>query len=309
MSLDLDERQRAMLEAMHVRVWLPRPRAAGVPSSPPAPLEQDMRAAAGPGTAGSVEPRLHPSEASLAGAQPVVRPPVAEIPAMRTQAAASERVPSQADTAGAGGDEALAWRSLGATIAECTRCALSVGRRRPVFQAEPEVRQADWLVVGEPPDAHEERAGGPFTGPAGQLLDNMLRAVGVARDGSGARGARITSVVKCRPGVARNPQPEELEACAHYLQHEIALVRPKVILAMGRFAAQSLLSEGHSQLLTLPFSRWRGAVHRYQGLPLVVTYHPAVLLRAQEDKALAWADLCLALQAASVAPSLTIASP
>jgi uracil-DNA glycosylase family 4 len=186
------------------------------------------------------------------------------------------------------------WLELGTTVGGCTACRLCLGRKAPVFAAEPATRQADWLVVGEPPDELEERAGVPFAGQSGRLLDNMLRAVQVARDGRGSAGARVTNVVKCRSAPVRNPQVDELAACAAYLRREIALVRPKVILAMGRFAALSLLAESNPELASLPFGKLRGQVYRYCGVPVVVTYHPSRLLRAQEDKAGAWADLCLA---------------
>ena len=186
------------------------------------------------------------------------------------------------------------WPELAAAVSVCTACTLCIGRKAPVFAAEPSARQTDWLIVGEPPDESEERAGVPFADQAGQLLDNMLRAVQLARDGTGNAGARITNVVKCRTAPVRNPQAEELATCAAYLRREIALVRPKVILAMGRFAALSLLAESSPELASLPFGKLRGQVYRYQGVPVVVTYHPSRLLRAQEDKVGAWADLCLA---------------
>ena len=254
MSLELDERQRAMLEEMQVRVWWPRP-----------------GAAATAGDTASVSVRAEPRE------EP-----------------AGDRRPSL---------DALDWPALAATVAACTACGLCSGRKAAVFAAEPSPRQADWLVVGEPPDELEERAGAPFAGPAGQLLDNMLRAVQVTRTGSGSAGARLSNVVKCRTAPARNPQADELASCAVYLRREIALVQPKVILAMGRFAALSLLGAGNPELAGLPFGKLRGQVHRYHGVPLVVTYHPARLLRAQEDKAGAWADLCLAQGVARAAPA------
>jgi DNA polymerase len=163
-------------------------------------------------------------------------------------------------------------------------------------------RQADWLLVGEPPDEAEERAGAAFADQSGQLLDNMLKALGLSRraDAAGsAQAAYLTNVVKCRPARARNPEPAELVVCENYLRREIALVQPKVILAMGRFAAQALLQSSAPELTGTPLGKLRGQIYRYQGLPVVVTYHPAYLLRNQADKARAWADLCLARQAAA----------
>jgi uracil-DNA glycosylase family 4 len=265
-SLDLDERQRAMLEEMQVRVWWPR---ADVPA-----VHAESRPAA---------------VATSAAAAPTLPLQRSATPPARPVAAVVGNPPLPATAV-----DGMDWPELAATVAVCTACKLCLGRKAPVFGAEPGVRQADWLVVGEPPDELEERAGAPFAGQAGQLLDNMLRAVQVARDGSGSSGARLTNVVKCRSTPVRNPQTEELAACAVYLRREIVLVRPKVILAMGRFAALSLLTESNPELAGMPFGKLRGQVHRYRGVPVVVTYHPSRLLRAQEDKAGAWADLCLA---------------
>ena len=122
----------------------------------------------------------------------------------------------------------------------------------------------------------------------------MLKAMGARRGGVGASGAYVTHIVKCRPPGARLPQADELAQCAEYLHRELALVRPKVIVAMGRFAIAQLLAE-HPDATALPLGKQRGTVYRYQGIPVVVTYAPKVLLRASADKAKAWADLCLAL--------------
>ncbi len=263
MSLDLDARQRAMLQEMHITVWWPR-------STPPAaPVAPQARAT-----------------------------PVAERLAVQADRAA---MPG-GDGDGDGGVDAMDWPELAAAISNCSACRLCVGRKAAVFANEPVARQADWLLVGEPPDEDEERAGRPFAGPAGQLLDNMLRAVNVSRDGHGRAGARLTNVVKCRPAVVRNPDADELARCAMYLRREIALVRPRVILALGRFAAQSMLGAADPELARLPFGKLRGQVYRHQGLPVVVTHHPSRLLRAGQDKADAWADLCLAREVAARTP-------
>jgi DNA polymerase len=153
-----------------------------------------------------------------------------------------------------------------------------------------------WLVIGEPPDEEEDQAGHPFAGPGGTLLDNMLRALDLARD----RGAYLTNIVKCRPPHGAVPQVADLQQCTAYLQREIALVRPAVIFAMGRFAQQALLAD-QPELATLPLGKLRGQVHRFQNIPVVFTYHPKALLRNPADKAKAWADLCLAADAAAVA--------
>ena len=189
------------------------------------------------------------------------------------------------------------WLSLTHAVANCQACALAQGRRAPVFGAADAPQRADWLLVGEPPDEAEERLGAPFADATGQLLDNMLKAVGVSRRAGGApvSSAYLTNVVKCRPARVRNPQPEELAVCEQYLRQEVALVQPKVILALGRFAAQTLLQASHPELAGTPLGKLRGRVYRYQGIAVVVTYHPSYLLRTQQDKARAWADLCLAL--------------
>ena len=146
------------------------------------------------------------------------------------------------------------------------------------------------MIVGEAPGENEDLQGEPFVGLAGQLLDNMLRAVGRSRTGQGEQGAYIANVLKCRPPANRNPQPQEVAQCEPYLTRQVALVQPKIILAMGRFAVQSLLKTDE------PIGRLRGRVHRYEGVPVIVTYHPAYLLRTPADKAKAWADLCLAME-------------
>ena len=266
MSLQLDERQRAMLREMGVTDWSPR-----APVPPVTAVEKllpRLAARVGTGTA-------------RADGVPVPGPK-----------------PIDADAGGSCLVDRLDWPALQTAVSQCQACALCVGRKAAVMLAEPQARQTDWLVVGEPPDEEEERHGVPFSGQSGQLLDNMLRAVQVTRNGTGAAGARLTNVVKCRSGTARNPAPSELAACLAYLQREIALSQPRVILAMGRFAAQSLLAQAHPELLGVPLGQLRGRVFHLLGVPLVVTYHPARLLRARQDKAHAWADLCLALSAA-----------
>jgi DNA polymerase len=155
------------------------------------------------------------------------------------------------------------------------------------------------MVVGDPPDDDEDRLGQAFAGTAGVLLDNMLRAVGARRGEVGPQGAYLTNAVKCRAPQGRLVSDEELAQCASYLRREVALVQPKVILAMGRFATQVLLADYPAQA-RLPPGKLRGTVFRYCGVPVVVTYHPQALMRTGADKGKAWADLCLALQTASI---------
>ena len=190
------------------------------------------------------------------------------------------------------GLEALDWEALASTAAGCDACGLCAGRKNSTLQAAP--GQRDWLVVGDPPEEDEDRVGQAFVEAPGLLLDNMLKAMGASRSGTGAQGAHATHVVKCRPPHGQIPQAVDLAQCAQYLQREIALVQPKVILAMGRFAIQTLLAE-HGALATQPLGKLRGTVYQYRGIPVIVSYHPKLLLRNSADKAKAWADLCLAM--------------
>lgn len=189
---------------------------------------------------------------------------------------------------------ALDWPALRQAVAGCRACGLCEGRTQTVFGVGHP--QAHWLVVGEAPGEQEDRQGEPFVGPAGQLLDAMLRALQLTRaeDGTASPSQRvyIANALKCRPPRNRNPTPEEMLRCEPFLQRQIELLRPKMILAMGRFAVQALLRSSE------PVGRLRGRVHRYHGVPLVVTYHPAYLLRNLPDKARAWDDLCLAAETA-----------
>jgi DNA polymerase len=188
----------------------------------------------------------------------------------------------------------LHWPALAQAATNCQACGLCAGRKNSTLQAPAATGQADWLVLGDPPDEDENRLGQPFAEQAGTLLNNMLKAAGARRGGQARAGAYLTNVVKCRPPNARQPQAAELQQCAQFLHREIDLVQPKLILAMGRFAIQLLLQE-HPEQAALPLGKQRGRVYRYRGIPVVVTYHPKVLLRASADKAKAWADLCLAM--------------
>jgi DNA polymerase len=171
---------------------------------------------------------------------------------------------------------------LSERVSTCERCRLCEKRTRTVFGVGD--RNADWMLIGEAPGENEDRVGEPFVGQAGKLLDNMLRSLTLARDAD----VYIANVIKCRPPGNRNPEPDEVARCEPYLQRQVGLVKPKLIVALGRFAAQSLLKTDAS------ISSLRGRVHEYEGVPVIVTYHPAYLLRSLPDKAKAWADLCLA---------------
>jgi DNA polymerase len=174
-----------------------------------------------------------------------------------------------------------AWQALTDEVARCTRCELYRTRTRPVLGVGD--RRAQWLVVGEAPGAEEDRQGEPFVGRAGQLLDAMLRAVGLAR----GQNVYIANILKSRPPGNRDPAAGEVAACLPYLERQIELIRPRLILAVGRIAMQNLLDTQSS------LGRMRGQVHAFGGLktPLIVTYHPAYLLRKPEDKRKAWEDL------------------
>lgn len=285
-----------MLQEMGIHVWLP-------PSELEVPLAAPVAVLA-----------KHPAPQAPRVVEPLLTAVAIEnvaVSAMNTGARASKplkntpNVPASARPAVLAEDIAhMDWATLTDAVAHCQACLLCTDRRAPVFAgaAVDAPQRADWLVVGEPPDDVEERLGAPFADAVGQLLDNMLKAVGVSRrptpDDAGhidaAKAAYVTNAVKCRPAVARNPSPQELAVCENFLRREVALVQPKVILAMGRFAAQTLLHGSLPEGSTLPFGKLRGQVYRYQGIPVIVTYHPSYLLRTQADKARAWADLCLA---------------
>jgi DNA polymerase len=174
------------------------------------------------------------------------------------------------------------WDELQAEVAACTACPLHRGRTQTVFGVGD--RSADWMVIGEAPGEQEDLQGEPFVGRAGLLLNEMLRAVGLLRE-----QVYIANVLKCRPPKNRDPQPDEAAACESFLKRQLVLVRPRIILAVGRIAAQNLLKT------TTPIGKLRGAVHDYEQIPLVVTYHPAYLLRSPLEKRKAWEDLRLAV--------------
>jgi uracil-DNA glycosylase family 4 len=173
------------------------------------------------------------------------------------------------------------WESLRSEVLACTKCPLHGSRTQGVFGVGS--REAQWLVVGEAPGAEEDRRGEPFVGRAGHLLDAMLKAIGLSRGSN----VYIANVLKSRPPGNRDPKPEEVSACLPYLMRQIELLRPRVMLAVGRIAAQNLLSTD------VPLGRLRGKIHHFGELntPLIVTYHPAYLLRTPSDKRKAWEDL------------------
>jgi len=173
------------------------------------------------------------------------------------------------------------WEALRTEVMSCTKCSLHTSRTQGVLGVGPQ--RTDWMVIGEAPGAEEDRRGEPFVGRGGELLDAMLRAIGLSR----ATNVYIANVLKSRPPGNRDPKPDEVAACLPYLMRQIALLQPRLMLAVGRIAAQNLLSTD------VPLGRLRGKVHRFGELntPLIVTYHPAYLLRTPADKRKAWEDL------------------
>lgn len=175
----------------------------------------------------------------------------------------------------------LDWDELEQCVRDCTRCTLHETRTQTVFGVGS--RQAKWMFIGEAPGEQEDLRGAPFVGRAGQLLDEMIKALGLSRE-----EVYIANVLKCRPPKNRDPSQEEAAACESHLLSQVALVKPSIIIAVGRIAAQNLLKTA------TPIGKLRGVVHDYHSTPLVVTYHPAYLLRSQTEKRRAWEDLKLA---------------
>lgn len=278
----LDERRSALLAEIGVPAWwqpralLPRPSGSAEARTPAEPA-RPVRAAPVPKAPAPAAPAPAPVE------HPVTAHPATDSP------------PSDIAT--------LDWPALEAAIHACQRCGLAACRQRAV----PGVgdRQPTWLIVGEAPGEEEDRQGEPFVGRAGRLLDRMLAALDLQRD----RGVYIANVLKCRPPRNRNPEPDEIARCAPYLLRQIALLQPRIVLALGRFAAQTLLAEGGclppAEATRAPLGRLRGRVFTARlgalTLPVVVSYHPAYLLRNPADKGKAWADLCLAAQTLAAA--------
>lgn len=190
-----------------------------------------------------------------------------------------EPPPSATDTRSA---LSLDWDGLHDRVSGCTACGLHRTRTQTVFGVG--VVPADWLFVGEAPGAEEDARGEPFVGQAGRLLDAMLASIDLKR----GENVYIANVIKCRPPGNRNPEPGEIAQCQPYLTRQAELISPKLIVTLGRFAAQTLLGETQS------ISKLRGVVHRFAGTPVIVTYHPAYLLRNLDDKRKAWEDLCFA---------------
>jgi DNA polymerase len=259
------DRQRLMLREMGLVTWQPAIAAASVVVEDRTPAPVPVRVEAPPAS-----------------------PPARPVPAAEAHAAPLP------DDARSRQIATLDWPDLREAAAQCQACGLCRSRKQTVFGVGH--TQASWMIVGEAPGEQEDLQGEPFVGPAGQLLDSMLRALSLTRAVDGpeppAQRVYIANTLKCRPPRNRNPEPAEMQACEPFLIRQIALLQPRLILAMGRFAVQALLRSSE------PVGKLRGRVHQYQGVPLVVTYHPAYLLRNPADKARSWDDLCLAASVA-----------
>ncbi len=319
-GLHLDARQRAMLAEMGIPVWWPQAEAAPAPgaavgadtdwATKPAPV--GVPAA----VAGDRAPAVRTVLPVRGGLNPAPAQPTSvinsianySIPTGTSRAIDATELPATRQT--------LNWVELQQAVQTCTACGLCQGRKNAVFGApvgqQPDAPsgqtlQADWLVVGDGPADLDDQSGQPFTDEAGRLLDNMLKAMGLSRhpgpgvpaEPQAAAQVFVTQAVKCRPPGGRAPQLQELAQCHGYLQRQIELLQPRMILALGRFAAISLLQPSVPDVHTLPLGKLRGQVHPMtQGgrqIPVVVSYAPAALLRNLPEKAKAWADLCLAL--------------
>jgi uracil-DNA glycosylase len=265
----LDARQRAMLKAMGITVWAPTPEKASASSADsPSPAASTAAAPAAPAPVAPA-PRP-PRSAAVVPPAPVVAVPLVQRPTIDTAALAS-----------------LDAEALAQTIAQCQACALCEGRRHAV--AGGGHLPADWMVVGDALSDAEDEQGQVFVGDEGLLLDNMLRAVGRSRHEAGPNAAYVTTALKCRPLIGQKPTDADIAQCTNYLKRQVALVQPRVIVLMGSLATQAVLGS------TEPLGRLRGQVHRFEGVPVVVTYPLRNLLNTPQHKAKAWDDLCLAL--------------
>ena len=249
------EPQQTMLQAMGLRLWQP------------------SGAAVGEATAAAPQPAPNPVQMPAQMPAPVPAPVPVVVADERGQAIAT-----------------MDWPALRQAVVACQACGLCNGRQQTVFGTGHE--RADWMIVGEAPGEQEDQQGEPFVGAAGRLLDRMLLALKLTREVSDSQHqVYIANTLKCRQPRNRNPEPAELAQCLPFLERQVALIQPKLILAMGRFAVQSLLGS------TEAIGKLRGRLHTWRGVPVVVTYHPAYLLRQPGEKGKAWDDLCLAADA------------
>ena len=254
---ELDDRQRAMLAEMGVRVWMPpTTRAMSDVASSDVKLVEPVASPVHKTAA-------KPAATSASSASQLLSVPIVDI----------SNLPE--------GIARMDWVQIQTAVASCTGCGLRQSRQQAILGEG--LAAADWMIVGDAPGDDEDKEARSFAGPAGQLLDNMLKALSLTRE-----QVYLTHALKCRTPVGRNASQVEVSHCATYLARQVELVQPKVILAMGRTAALALLQSSE------PLGKLRSQVQSFKGIPVVVTYPPAYLLRNQADKAKAWADLCLA---------------
>lgn len=233
----------------------------------------------------AVQVQAVPAQTPAAAAPRVAEPPPRQAIVAReapVPAGAAAIAPVTVDASRIEHIARMDWPELKATVASCTACGLAQGRNKTVFGVGDE--KADWMIIGEAPGAEEDARGEPFVGQAGRLLDSMLAALEMRREVN----IYIANVLKCRPPGNRNPEPMEVAQCSAHLLRQVALIEPKLIILMGRFAAQTLLNSDAS------IASMRGRLFQYQGTPAIVTYHPAYLLRNLPDKSKAWQDLLFA---------------
>lgn len=288
----LDERQRAMLAEMGINVWWPAPGDA-TQTEPALEAVGTVRSVGGNAEGLAKRPAQAPAAVPASDAARSVTPERRVASPAQAPVAARTVVP----LVRASDSPDLA--ALDAAVRACQACDLGQRRNNAVpGMGDP---HPDWLIVGEAPGEEEDRQGLPFVGRAGQLLDRMLAAMELSRE----QKVYIANVIKCRPPHNRNPDPVEIAQCLPHLLRQIELLQPKIVLAMGRFAAHTVLAQGSEfspdVLQQMPLGKLRGRVHPVQiggrSLPVVVTYHPAYLLRSPAEKGKAWADLCLAMDA------------
>ena len=281
----LDPRQRAMLAEMGVRVWQPgaelAPTAVATPVATPGAAPVSISASVSPLGSASVTAPAVAIAVPLAAAKP------------SSDAVASlGKLPE--------GLSLMDWAALKTAAGECRACGLCEQRQASVFaDGLPAAEQAtDWLIVGDAPNDSENASGKPFSGPEADLLDAMLLAMGLHRPtGSDAKASVVlVNALKCKPPAQRNPHADELAQCRHFLNRQIELLQPRVILALGRLASMAVLHDSLPDVHALPLGKLRGKVHHAHGRPVIVSYHPAYLMRTPSDKAKAWSDLVLAMQ-------------
>ena len=292
------EPQLAMLREMGLRLWL-APTVPAVESALPAGIPEGVT-----GIASGASPLRAPMPMPVPMKTPAPSPKapapasalapgvdkVAPAPSPVVRAATRGVAPPTNGAAIHAAPLTLDWPALRTAIEDCRACSLCETRHQTVFGLGH--LRAHCMIVGDAPGEQEDALGEPFVGESGQLLDRMLQALGLSREptvpADPARQVFISNALKCRPPHNRNPSAAELASCQPFLVRQVDLVQPRVILAMGRFAVQSLLGSDE------PIGKLRGRLHDWHGVPVVVTYHPAYLLRQPIEKAGAWDDLCLA---------------